>query len=175
MPWKKDLAKLKQDLVKEDPAPAKATPPPKVAPKTPVSKCIEEEDAIFLSAMGLPQLPPEMLPRLNELFASVFKPDADNAGFNYLKYPDNNFLAYGLIERKTPAARPFVEAVTRDCIRGGEFAETLEIDEGGKLIAGGVMPSLFNPLNLIEFTWLLNGVRYDSGLPAAYSLPAVRH
>lgn len=59
MPWKKDLAKLKQELVKEDPAPAKATPPPKVAPKAPVSKCIEEEDAIFLNAMGLrPQAQP---------------------------------------------------------------------------------------------------------------------
>jgi hypothetical protein len=58
MAWKKDLAKLKQELVKEDPSPAKAPPPAKVLPKTPVSMSIEEEDAIFLSAMGLrPQQP----------------------------------------------------------------------------------------------------------------------
>jgi hypothetical protein len=53
MAWKKDLAKLKQELVKEDPSPAKAPPPPKIVPKTPISMSIEEEDAIFLSAMGL--------------------------------------------------------------------------------------------------------------------------
>ena len=52
MAWKKDLAKLKQDLKKEDPAPPKA-PPPSRGPSTPVSQSIEEEDAIFLSAMGL--------------------------------------------------------------------------------------------------------------------------
>ena len=59
MPWKKDLAKLKQELVKEDPSPAKAPPLPKVVVKPPVSQSIEEEDAIFLSAMGLrPQAKP---------------------------------------------------------------------------------------------------------------------
>ena len=53
MPWKNDLAKLKQELAKEDPAPAKAAPAPKVVPKTPISQSIEEEDTIFLRAMGL--------------------------------------------------------------------------------------------------------------------------
>ena len=53
MAWKKDLAQLKQDLKKEDPAPPKAPPPPKAGPVAPVSRSIEEEDAIFLNAMGL--------------------------------------------------------------------------------------------------------------------------
>ena len=53
MPWKKDLAKLKQELKSEEPPQGKITPPPKAAVVYPVSQSIEEEDAIFLSAMGL--------------------------------------------------------------------------------------------------------------------------
>jgi DNA-nicking Smr family endonuclease len=53
MPWKKDLAKLKQELGKEEPPSGKALPPPKAKPVHPVSSSIEEEDNIFLSAMGL--------------------------------------------------------------------------------------------------------------------------
>jgi DNA-nicking Smr family endonuclease len=54
MAWKKDLAKLKQDLGKEEGLPpGKAAPPPKARPVHPVSQSIEEEDNIFLSAMGL--------------------------------------------------------------------------------------------------------------------------
>ncbi|WP_306598815.1 Smr/MutS family protein [Geothrix sp. 21YS21S-2] len=48
MVWKKDLEKLKKSLA-EDPAPPKA-PPPK--PKPTEFKPMEEEDAVFLSAMG---------------------------------------------------------------------------------------------------------------------------
>jgi DNA-nicking Smr family endonuclease len=53
MAWKKDLAKLKQDLGKEEAAPGKISPPPKPKAVHPVSSSIEEEDNIFLSAMGL--------------------------------------------------------------------------------------------------------------------------
>jgi len=53
MAWKKDLAKLKQDLGKEEAAPGKITPPPKSRTVHPVSSSIEEEDNIFLNAMGL--------------------------------------------------------------------------------------------------------------------------
>jgi DNA-nicking Smr family endonuclease len=53
MAWKKDLAKLKQELGKEEVSPGKAAPPPKARPVHPVSGSIEEEDNIFLSAMGL--------------------------------------------------------------------------------------------------------------------------
>ena len=52
MAWKKDLAKLKQELAKDE-APGKVSPPPKAKAVHPVSSSIEEEDNIFLSAMGL--------------------------------------------------------------------------------------------------------------------------
>jgi hypothetical protein len=82
-------------------------------------------------------------------------------------------VAYGLLNRKAPQARAFIEAVLRDCIRGGEFAEVLELDkrDGNGVRGAGVKPSLFNALNIIEFTWLLNGVRYDSGIAKPCELP----
>jgi hypothetical protein len=52
MAWKQDLAKLKQQLGPETPAPAqKPMPKPALKPRGPAA--LEEEDAIFLSAMGL--------------------------------------------------------------------------------------------------------------------------
>lgn len=61
MVWKQDLAKLKQQLSSE-PAPAAPKPPPKVAPKASGGP-IEEEDAVFLAAMGLKPAAPKKQPR----------------------------------------------------------------------------------------------------------------
>lgn len=65
MAWKQDLAKLKQQL---DPEPAPAPkPPPKAAPRPEKPASLAEEDAVFLSAMGLkpargPRPPAEAAP-----------------------------------------------------------------------------------------------------------------
>jgi len=57
MAWKQDLAKLKQQLGPEVPAPA-YKPAPKPIPKPSGPAALDDEDAIFLSAMGLkPALP----------------------------------------------------------------------------------------------------------------------
>jgi hypothetical protein len=132
----------------------------------------ETRPIMILTALEIPQLPPDMVTRLSDLFSSIHKPEADNDGFNYLKYPDNDLVAYGLIERGNPQSRAFVEAVLRDCIRSGEFAETLEGSGGKGLRATGVRPSLFSAMNIIEFTWLLNDRRYDSGRTVQCRLPA---
>jgi len=50
MVWKQDLAKLKQQLGPEAPAPK---PQPKPAPKPEKPASMDDEDAVFLSAMGL--------------------------------------------------------------------------------------------------------------------------
>jgi hypothetical protein len=52
MAWKQDLAKLKQQLGPETPAPA-YKPAPKAIPKPSGPAALDDEDAIFLSAMGL--------------------------------------------------------------------------------------------------------------------------
>lgn len=128
----------------------------------------EYRPVMILSALATPGLPHDMRDRLLSLFDSCFKPAAPNAGFAYTKYPDNQFLAWGLMDHRHPQARPFIEAILRDSITCGEFAETIEIGKDGKPFPGGVKPSLFTALNIIEFTWLLNGVRTESGSPLPF-------
>lgn len=52
MAWKQDLAKLKQQLGPEE-SPSAPAPLPKPAPKPQGPIVLDEEDAVFLSAMGL--------------------------------------------------------------------------------------------------------------------------
>lgn len=53
MVWKQSLAKIKQDLKATEGEAPKVSPPPKVAPKRPEEvKPMEDEDALFLMAMG---------------------------------------------------------------------------------------------------------------------------
>lgn len=113
MPWKHDLSKLKQQLKEEPPAP----PPPaprKVAP-TPPPASMAEEDALFLSAMGMkapapsprakaalpgsvPTAPPQVAPAGEEDFASAM------AGLAGLKPLTGKPLAEPAA--KTPPASP---------------------------------------------------------------------
>lgn len=58
MAWKQDLAKLKQQLGPEDPVPA-AKPLPKPVAKPMGATNLVDEDAVFLSAMGLKTAPPK--------------------------------------------------------------------------------------------------------------------
>jgi len=53
MAWKQDLAKLKQQLGPEEPASPAAKPQPKPASKPQGPIILDDEDAVFLSAMGL--------------------------------------------------------------------------------------------------------------------------
>ena len=52
MPWKKDLAKLKQELKNEDPPPAPKASPLRRVDKPEAPADLEGEDAVFLAAMG---------------------------------------------------------------------------------------------------------------------------
>jgi len=58
MAWKQDLAKLKQQLGPEEQASPAPKPPPKPAPKPLVPTSMDDEDAVFLSAMGLKSAAP---------------------------------------------------------------------------------------------------------------------
>ena len=127
----------------------------------------EYRPIMILTALSLKELPTEDLARLMQLFREIHKPDRACNGFAYTKYADNNLVAYGLLDRRLPEARPFIASMLRDSIRAGEFAEVLKPGHGGEPEVDGVKPSLFTALNIIEFTWMLNGVRYESGAPLA--------
>jgi hypothetical protein len=126
---------------------------------------------MILSALAIPGLPDDLRRRLSALSAEILDPKAPNAGFAYTKYPDNQFVAWGMIDQGMPEAAGFIRAILRDCLACGEFAETVEVAADGRLTPGGVKPSLFTALNIIEFTWLLNGVRFDNGVPEPCVVP----
>ena len=133
------------------------------------SKCHGTKDRhinvpmMISTALCCKELPPEMANRVRDYFRSHFKPGAPIGGFPSAKHPDLNLTAYGLLDRNYPEAKVFLQIFLRDAIKAGEFAEQLT---NGK--ADGVKPSLFTPLNIIEFTWLLNNVRYESGTPTVF-------
>ena len=126
---------------------------------------------MILSALVVKELPADMSSRLLDLFEKLHRPHLANAGFNNTKYPDNQLVALGLLDRGHPGARHFIEAILRDSIRADEFTEVLLPGEDNRPAVDGVRPSLFTALNIIDFTWLLNDVRCDSGAPVQIAFP----
>lgn len=120
------------------------------------------------TALCIKELPADMQARLREYFLAIYNPSESIVGFESSKYPDANLTAYGLIDRGFGEALPYVRATLRDVIRAGDFAEIIRTGP----VLDGVKPSVFNALTVIEFTWLLNGVRFESGIPVAFDFPA---
>ena len=80
-----------------------------------------------------------------------------------------NLTVYGLFDAgRTDQAVSLISDVLRESIQAGTFAEA--INPYMTPAAQGVEESLFSPLNIIEFTWLLNGCRYDRGDPVYVDL-----
>lgn len=131
----------------------------------------ENVPMMITTALCLEDLPADLRERTRAYFLALFDPKKKLAGFPSGKHPDLNLTAYGLLEMGMPEAKPFVETWLASAIRAGEFAEVLEVKS--PTVADGVKPSLFSPLNIIEFTWLLNNVRYDSGTPTAFTFPPI--
>jgi len=81
------------------------------------------------------------------------------------RYPNVNLTAYGLLDLgQRRKAQQFIAVVLRDVLRAGSFGEVVSFENGVPVMTG-VQESLFSPLIVIEFTWLLNGCRYDAGTP----------
>ena len=116
------------------------------------------------TALSYKNLPENMAQRVLGYFHAGFNPAVPLGGFGIGKHPDLNLAVYGLLDRNVPESKAFIQRFLRDNIAAGEFCE--QIESGAK--AEGVKPSLFSPLNIIEFTWLLNNVRYESGTPTAF-------
>ena len=79
-----------------------------------------------------------------------------------------NLTAYGLMDAGNQSeALQFIRGVLRESVQAGTFAEAIEIINNTPK-AEGVEESLFSPMNIIEFTWLLNNCRYESGSPTYF-------
>lgn len=93
------------------------------------------------------------------------------AGFDFVKHPNVGHTAYGLIDNGRPAeALGLINAVMRDVIRSGSFAEVY--DRGPERPKPwGVRPSIFGMTQVIDAVWLNNGLRADLGAPQPAILP----
>ena len=99
-------------------------------------------------------------------FDGDYDPNANFAGFFMPKYPDMSYSVYGLLKHGlTGRARGTMEAAVRDIVRAGApFAEQYVGDD---FRADGVRPSLFGSSMILDFTVLMNGYKYDRGVPTA--------
>jgi hypothetical protein len=123
--------------------------------------------AYISQALAVREFSPDTRDRLAAYFTEGFRPNQNGLGFEIYKYPDINLTAYGLIDtNRTSQAVAFIRGVLRESIQAGTFAE--DINKGPA--AEGVEESLFSPMNIIEFTWLMNGCRFDNGDPVFVDL-----
>lgn len=127
-------------------------------------------DYIKISTLAVDDLSSAQLSALRDIFMSVHDTSKQMSRFGAMKYPNTSLAIYGLLDHGGhKQAKEYIEANVRDIIRAGEFAEMLLPSSATKPSTGGVRPSLFMASALIEFTWLLNGVRIDSGSPTSFA------
>lgn len=99
-----------------------------------------------------------------DLIRKEYNPESKFAGLNHPKYPDISYTVYGLLEHGLDdRALGILEANLRDIVKANSFFAEDYI--GDNYQPAGVRPSLFGSSTLIDFTWLLNGYRYDRGTP----------
>lgn len=100
-------------------------------------------------------------------------------GFRNVKLDEIMFTIYGLMETgHTKEAHQLAESSVRDIVRANFLSEVYAPnpeDHGGdnfgegRLLPSGVRPSVFGAVQLIDSIWLLNGFKYDSGIPTMHT------
>jgi len=111
MAWKQDLAKLKQQLEPEPTTAPKPLPKPVPKPTGPVR--LDDEDAVFLSAMGLKAAPARVpVPAEQPLAAEPVAPAEPKAPETFMDAIKDlkglKPMAKGLPDRSAPPAKPEV-------------------------------------------------------------------
>jgi len=123
----------------------------------------KSEQSYVLKGLYLKDLPKDMLADLKNYYLKVHNPKKRLVGFDFIKYPEATCIACGLLDNSMDKqARQFIDALIRDSILAGEFCERLSIKNEKPV---GVIPSLFTACQIIDFTWLKNGMRMDYGTP----------
>ncbi|SHK54338.1 Ig-like domain (group 2) [Anaerocolumna jejuensis DSM 15929] len=112
--------------------------------------------------------PKDLTDMLVQSYLNFRNNDAPLLGFDFFKYGDGVHTAYGLMEKelKYPQLKgewkKFVSAVLCNVVKNVDFAECLRVS-GGSAKLEGVEPSSFNATAMIDYTYMLNGLRIDMG------------
>lgn len=129
------------------------------------------------TGLHVQDLEDETVDRLMARFDSEYDPGEQFAGLaaEAIKAPDAQLMIYGLLDQgKVERAQVLTNAITRDMVRSGWFAEVYQ-ESGQGLestpVARGVRPSLFGIAQLIDNVWMANGFRVDQGGAATLRMP----
>ncbi|UFU03224.1 hypothetical protein LQF12_01015 [Ruania suaedae] len=140
-----------------------------------LGSCFGDElhDLQTLSSMHLDGLDDERRATLESFFDSVYRPQAQLAGFAGVKYTSLSFTAYALFDHgRGEAAQTLTSTLLRDIVASGSFAEAYNLSDDGP-VPMGVRPSIFGLASVIDAVWLNNGYRMDLGEPHALLAPGV--
>lgn len=113
-------------------------------------------------------LPPDLMQKLINHYVKLHDSTADLCGFDFYKYGDGCNIAYGLYSHRNSDPRlrdmwkEYINSVIRNLMKTVEFSEECRPD---KYFPQGVTPSSFGASAIIDFTYMNNRVRFDSGLP----------
>jgi len=131
------------------------------------------------TAFVMDELAEASMVKTMDRFLDDYDENAQLAGLGdfAVKAPDLQLIAYGLLDMDPiegssetelrDRAAVLVNAITRDMVRSGWFAEVYYAkgEPGDDVGARGVRPSLFGISNYIDFVLMANGVRTDEGDP----------
>ncbi|OXU15312.1 hypothetical protein [Sedimentisphaera salicampi] len=119
------------------------------------------EQSYVLKGLYISDLPEKMNQDLIRYYEDVHNHNERLVGFDFIKYPEAQYIALGLIEQGLhEKAQEFINAIIRDTVITGEFTEVLE---KGNTEPAGVVPSLFTAVQMIDFTLMKNHIRLDKG------------
>lgn len=124
----------------------------------------------YINSILFADLPADLNGRIVDHYVKLHDITKDLVGFDFYKYGDGNMIAYGLLEKRQAYPQlankfeEYVNAALRSVIRTVEFTECARPDNTK---GEGVTPSSFAASTLIDFTYLNNGARMDSGIFSA--------
>ncbi len=134
----------------------------------------DQKPCYILSGLAFAGMPEDLADRLTQYYLKLRNPGKPLLGFEFMKYGESSFIAYGLFDRGMKSeGEQFIDRYLLDTMRpGGDFGETMEISKGSARV-GGVSPSLFIALQAIDFTLMKNGARISKGHESGKALEAV--
>ena len=108
-------------------------------------------------------------------FNAEYSPTRPFAGIAETRYPEYSIVSTALYERgMTDTSAIMVNAYLRDVVRGRYFAEGYGVHPDDSIYTGGVRPSAFGALIVLNATLLKNGYQIARGWPAFVELPGER-
>ncbi len=133
----------------------------------------------YVYSLLVANIPADLTARLVKNYLAFEDSAKPILGFTFYKYGDGCNIAYGLLEKVADfpelgnAWQRYINAALRETIRNVQFTECLNANDTTSGTEG-VVPSSFGALTMVDFTYMNNGVRIDSGILAEFQTPKLQ-